>query len=57
MEKCVYRRDFSKNGFKCFKQTSFETSWDSFKDLKQQNEEHNKLLEIFTELYDKYPIG
>ena len=38
MENCVYKRDFTENAFNCFKQTLFETSWDSAKNLKQPNE-------------------
>ena len=54
MEKYVYKRDFTKNALNCFKQTFFETSWDSAKNLKQANEVYNKFLEIFTELYEEY---
>ena len=53
-EYCVYEQDFTKNALNCFKQTLFETSWDSAKNLKQANEVYNKFLEIFTELYEEY---
>ena len=54
MEKCVHKRDFNENAFKCFKQALFETSWNSVKNLKQPNEAYNKFLQIFTKLYGKY---
>ena len=52
IEKYVYKQDFTKNAFNRFKQALLETSWDSVKNLKQANEAYNKLLEIFTKLYD-----
>ena len=31
MEKCLYKPHFNENAFSCFKQTLFETSWNSVK--------------------------
>ena len=47
-EKCLYKWDFNENAFNCFKQALFESSWNSVKNLKQQNEAYNKFLEFFT---------
>ena len=54
VDQFIFRRDFNENTPTLFKQNLFETSWDSVKKIDDSNESYNKLLEIFSSLYEKY---